>query len=326
MKKMSKIFQTIALFFCSIFIVLYIPFYVAFLTIRSEVKDGIFTNSVDQLNFVYVWENSRDYSDKLDQIVGVLQNHGVPEEVSIALLETTSVKEFLKDRLTKSVDYFCYNKRLVPIQEKDLVILLKNASKEVTNSSRGNLNSNMFSKTEQDLFEHQLPVIASELLEKIPKVEEIIEQKLKEPILKEVPNEVATIENRYNNSLSMIRFFFSYRALVITTEVLVVFILGLLGLNHFRKSSFKWIGFTCVFSTIASILLRTITMKEINEINTPFSLLKAQNYVISAMEKHFILLNFFLLFLGTICLIWYFINLFQAKKQEKRSDLEIFSN
>lgn len=321
LKKVGKVFQTIALFFFSFLLALYIPFYVTFLTIRIEVKHGVIENSIDKLDLVYVWENSQDYSNKLNNIVTILKDTGLPQEIVIEMIKGDSVKKFLKNRVSISVDYFLYKKKLNEITTEQLLKVIENGTTEaIYNLKKHQINiDDIFNEEQQNLFYTKLELIIPQILKEVPKVEEIIEAKLKEPILRNIPEEVSSLELRYNNFLSFIRFFFSYRAVVISTETILFLVLIVLGLNRFKRNSLKWIGGSLLLANICSILIRTFGLNRIDQIKTPFSLIPAQNYIINQSEKLFIGLNYLILFLAVIALGTYFWSYFYSKKHRQNN-------
>ncbi len=321
MKKVGKVFQTIALFFFAFLFSIYLPFYITFLTIRIEVKNKVIDQSVDKLNLIYVWENSQDYSSSLDDIAIQMETIGLPKQVLNELIQSNAIKTLLKERVNKSVNYFCYQKKLEPLKQIELVKVIKTGTKEAIQKlkvKKVDIKS-IFPEEKQSFFYQQLDFVAPQLLNEIPKVEEIMERKLKEPILKEFPRETSTLEERYNNSLSILHFFFSYRALVIMTEGLIVLILIILGINKFKQKNLKWLGGSFLLANIAAIVIRTFGLNKIDQIKTPFSLIPAQNYIIEHSEKLFIAFNYFILLLAVICLGIHFGIIISKKKRENRN-------
>ena len=321
MKKVGKVFQTIALFFFTFLLSIYLPFYITFLTIRIEVKNNIIDQSINKLNLVYVWENSQDYSNKLDNIVTLLESIGYPEQLINELIKSNSIKTLLKERVKKSVNYFCYQKKLDPLNQIELIKAIKTGTKEAIQNlevKKSDIKS-IFPEEKQSSFYQRLDFIAPQILNEIPKVEEIMERKLKEPILKEFPGETSTLEERYNNSLSILHFFFSYRALVIMTEGLIVLVLIILGINKFKQKNLKWLGGSFLLANIVAIVIRTFGLNKIDQIKTPFSLIPAQNYIIEHSEKLFVAFNYFILLLAVVCLGIHFGIIISKKKRENRN-------
>lgn len=116
------------------------------------------------------------------EISSVLERTGIPNEYVDYVLENQELKEYMGIYIAEGLDYILYEKEPPVISEKEITKLLSNSFDQViTELENHNIEvSTHLTKEQQDEIHEKIEVYVPKIVEKIPEVESLIEDKVSE--------------------------------------------------------------------------------------------------------------------------------------------------
>ncbi len=115
-----------------------------------------------------------------EEISSVLEQAGIPNEYVDHILEDEELKEYMGNYMAEGLDYILYEKELPVISEQEVTNLLSNSFDQViTELENNNIEvSTYLTKEQQNQVHEQIEIYVPQIVEKIPEVESLIEDKI----------------------------------------------------------------------------------------------------------------------------------------------------
>mgnify|MGYP001081864288 CR=1 FL=1 len=173
-----------------------------------------------------------------EEISSVLEQAGIPSEYVDYILEDEELKEYMGNYMAEGLDYILYEKELPVISEQEVTNLLSNSFDQViTELENHNIEvSTYLTKEQQAQVHEQIEIYVPQVVEKIPEVESLIEDKISEN--EEVQNAKQKLEELRNLN-EKIQFVYQMQPTILLLAILQLAFIIVLKRKDFRF--IKWL-------------------------------------------------------------------------------------
>lgn len=328
--KAVKVISKILLFIISIILSFILIADSIFYHTRNITKEFINENQIKEaISSVNLLDLLKDANgNELEEVTKVKQElvqAGLPIEVVEQFIESEPVKNFMSEVLTDTANYIFYNQEPEIVnsfdQDQLFIFLEKNMEIIVIELQSRNIpKSELLTKEKQQEIlinlKEQVPIIEENIHHIISSLEEQIKNTTKY-------QELLEYQKKMDDTLSIIRTFYSETITTLLIVIGVVCIIGIIlcSLSFYRY--LKWLGF---INWIIGILLCIISIgiqylyNYMNRI--PYVFQNLYSFFLDKSQKLFVNTSIPYFVVGTILLllniiIWYILD----KKEEKKFDL-----
>ncbi len=233
MKAIGRIFGTlvtIILVFTSLICLLASTFLTSTKDILST---DIVANMVKQIDFKELMGEQVH-----EEISSVLEQAGIPNEYVEYVLENEELKEYMGNYMAEGIDYILYEKELPVISEQEVTNLLSNSFDQVIiELENHNIEvSTQLTKEQQEQIHEQIEVYVPQIVEKIPEVESLIEDKVSEN--EEIQNAKQKLEELRDLN-EKVQFVYQMQPTILLLAILQLVLIIVLKRKNFRF--IKWL-------------------------------------------------------------------------------------
>ena len=173
-----------------------------------------------------------------EEISSVLEQTGIPNEYVDYVLENEELKEYMGNYMAEGIDYILYEKEPPVISEQEVTNLLSNSFDQViTELENHNIEvSTQLTKEQQEQIHEQIEVYVPQIVEKIPEVENLIEDKISEN--EEVQNAKQKLEELRDLN-EKVQFVYQMQPTILLLAILQLALIIVLKRKNFRF--IKWL-------------------------------------------------------------------------------------
>lgn len=173
-----------------------------------------------------------------EEISSVLEQTGIPNEYVDYVLENAELKEYMGNYMAEGIDYILYEKEPPVISEQEVTNLLSNSFDQViTELENHNIEvSTQLTKEQQEQIHEQIEVYVPQIVEKIPEVENLIEDKISEN--EEVQNAKQKLEELRDLN-EKVQFVYQMQPTILLLAILQLVLIIVLKRKNFRF--IKWL-------------------------------------------------------------------------------------
>ncbi len=214
---------------------------------RNILSTDIVTEMVKQIDFKELMgENVQN------EISSILEETGIPSEYVDYILENEELKEYIGNYMAEGLDYILYDKELPVISEQEITKLLSNSFDQVIYELENhNIEvSTYLTKEQQEEVHQKIEVYVPKIVEKIPEVETLIENKVSE---NGKAQEIKQKLEQLRDTLEKVQFIYDMQPTIMLFAILLLALIVVLKREKFRF--IKWVGLSFVMTSIVLGLL-----------------------------------------------------------------------
>ena len=200
---------------------------------KNILSTDIVTDMVKQIDFKELMGEQVH-----EEISSVLEQAGIPSEYVDYILEDEELKEYMGNYMAEGLDYILYEKELPVISEQEVTDLLSNSFDQVIiELENHNIEVSTYLTKEQQAEVHEkIEIYVPQVVEKIPEVESLIEDKISEN--EEVQNAKQKLEELRDLN-EKIQFVYQMQPTILLLAILQLALIIVLKRKNFRF--IKWL-------------------------------------------------------------------------------------
>jgi len=248
MKKFLKIISFVLALIFSVVLLLDVLSLQVLSISKSLVSENNVSVMMEDFNVIDLLKDENgNYTESGKEIVEILKEEGIPLGVIENFGETTPVKTYTKNYVSKVIDYLINNKKLEEITTKDIVYFLENNTTKIVEELKIKKVDGSLELTDSkiNLFITNTPKIVSKIENKIPNIKDLINKSIEDKLVKN--------NNNLDQEIDVVRMIFSEDLSNILKAIFLFSIALIILCRHSIIKVFKWIGIPFVLASIALI-------------------------------------------------------------------------
>lgn len=194
-----------------------------------------------------------------EEISSVLEQTGIPNEYVDYVLENAELKEYMGNYMAEGIDYILYEKEPPVISEQEVTNLLSNSFDQViTELENHNIEvSTQLTKEQQEQIHEQIEVYVPQIVEKIPEVENLIEDKISEN--EEVQNAKQKLEELRDLN-EKVQFVYQMQPTILLLAILQLVLIIVLKRKNFRFIKWLFLPFMALAVILKLFIIKAPTL------------------------------------------------------------------
>lgn len=194
-----------------------------------------------------------------NKIYETLEKTGMPSEYADYVLESDEFKEYVGQYISEGIEYVIYDKEVPRLDEKETTeMLVTSFNRVIEEANRNGISVDKYiTKEEQAKIVEKIEVYTPEVMEKLPEIETLMENKLSEHSeYQDAKNKLEEAKSQLQTTIDNIQKVYTYKKIVFVMIIIELILLILLGLKKLKFM--KNIGIVFGLNALMLFLLNSV--------------------------------------------------------------------